>query len=103
MTTSNAPVRVGVAGLGRLGRVHAANIHGRTPALELVRVVDASEAAARANGEALGLPWSTDFADLLGDPSIEAVVIVTPTALHAPMIEQAASAGKHIFCEKPIA
>jgi myo-inositol 2-dehydrogenase/D-chiro-inositol 1-dehydrogenase len=101
--TASAPVRVGVVGLGRLGRFHAANIHGRTPALDLVRVVDAAEATARAVGEALGVPWSTRYDDLLNDPTIEAVVIVTPTPLHAAMIEQAAAAGKQIFCEKPIA
>ena len=95
-------VRVGVAGLGRLGQFHAENLAGRAPSIELVRVVDAVEEVARTAGERLGVEWSTTYDDLLGDPEIEAVVIVTPTPLHAEMIERAAAAGKHIFCEKPI-
>jgi myo-inositol 2-dehydrogenase/D-chiro-inositol 1-dehydrogenase len=93
-------VRLGVAGLGRMGRLHAENLSG-TPSAELVRVVDAVEEAARATGERLGVAWSTDYEDLLRDPELDAVVLVTPTSFHAEMIERAAAAGKHVFCEKP--
>src|SRR5438132_1906757 len=95
-------VRVGVAGLGRMGRQHAENL-ARSPSVALVRVVDAGEGAARAAGEELGVEWSTRYDDLLRDSEIEGVVLVTPTALHAEMIAAAAEAGKHVFCEKPIA
>src|SRR6266516_5198436 len=95
-------VRLGVAGLGRMGRRHAENL-ARSPSVELVRVVDAAEEPARATGEELDVEWSTRYDDLLRDPEIEGVVLVTPTGLHAEMIEQAATAGKHVFCEKPIA
>jgi inositol 2-dehydrogenase len=95
-------VRLGVVGLGRMGRRHAENL-ARSPSVELVRVVDAAEEAARAAGEELDVEWSTRYDDLLRDPEIEGVVLVTPTGLHAEMIEQAATAGKHVFCEKPIA
>lgn len=95
-------VRLGLVGLGRMGRFHAENLAGRAPSVELVRVVDAVEGLARETGARLGVEWSTDFGDLLSDRDIEGVVIVTPTQLHAEMIEQAASAGKHVFCEKPI-
>lgn len=97
------PVRVGLAGLGRIGRLHAEHLAGRTPAAELVRVVDVDEARARQVGAQLGVEWSPSYTDLLDDPELEAVVIATPTALHASMIEEAAAAGKHVFCEKPIA
>jgi myo-inositol 2-dehydrogenase/D-chiro-inositol 1-dehydrogenase len=93
-------VRLGVAGLGRMGRLHAENL-SRMPSAELVRVVDAAEEAARSTGERLGVAWSTDFDDLLSDPELEAVVIVTPTAFHAELIARAAAVGKHVFCEKP--
>ena len=96
-------VRIGIAGLGRLGRYHAENLAGRTPLIELVRVMDVVEPAARSTGERLGVRWSTAFDELLADPRVEAVVIATPTPFHAPMVEQAAAAGKHVFCEKPIA
>jgi predicted dehydrogenase len=46
--------------------------------------------------------WSTRYDDLLEDPDVEAVVIASPTPLHAEMAVAAAAAGKHIFCEKPI-
>lgn len=97
-----ARVRMGIAGLGRMGRYHAENLAGRIPEVELVRVVDAVEQAAKETGERLGVDWSTSFDDLLRDPDIEAVAIVTPTPLHAEMIREAATAGKHVFCEKPI-
>src|SRR5439155_12867365 len=75
----------------------------RSPAVELVRVVDAVEEVARATGGHLGVEWSTSYGDLLDDTELEGVVLVTPTALHAEMVERAAGAGKHAFCEKPIA
>src|SRR5438067_3601741 len=93
---------MGIAGLGRLGQFHAENMAGRAPSIDLVRVVDPLEDVARSTGQRLGVPWSTAYDDLLNDGSIEAVVIASPTPYHAPMIEQAAAAGKHIFCEKPI-
>jgi myo-inositol 2-dehydrogenase / D-chiro-inositol 1-dehydrogenase len=96
-----ARVRFGVVGLGRIGRVHADNIR-RIPSAELVRVVDASEEIARGVGEEAGVEWSTAYDDLLGDARVDAVVVATPTALHVSMIEGAAAAGKHVFCEKPI-
>jgi inositol 2-dehydrogenase len=96
-------VRVGLAGLGRMGRFHATNLAGRIPLAELVRIVDADENLARDRSEQLGgIEWSTEYTDLLDDPGIEAVVIASPTPLHADMVEAAAAAGKHIFCEKPI-
>ncbi len=85
-----------------MGRFHAENLAGRAPSVELVRVVDTVREIARATGDRLGVAWSTSWDDLLRDPDIEGVVIVTPTSLHAEMIEQAAAAGKHVFCEKPI-
>ena len=95
-------VRLGVAGLGRMGRQHAENL-ARTPSVELVRVVDSVEETARTAGEELDVEWSTRYEDLLRDSEIEGVVLVTPTGVHAEMIGQAAEAGKHVFCEKPIA
>jgi inositol 2-dehydrogenase len=96
------PIRIGVAGLGRMGRVHAENLAHRVPDVELTRVVDVVEETARAAGERLGAAWSTDVEELLRDPALDGVVIAGPTATHAPMIEQAAAHGKHVLCEKPL-
>jgi inositol 2-dehydrogenase len=95
-------VRLGVVGLGRIGGLHADNLAGRTSSTELVRVVDVEPELARATGERLGVDWSTSYDDLLSDPSLDGVVVATPTPAHATMVEQAAAASKHVFCEKPI-
>src|SRR5262249_46133887 len=92
----------GLAGLGRIGQLHAENLV-RSPAVELVRIVDAVEEVARATGDRHGLEWSTDYGALLEDADVEGVVIATPTAFHVDMVEQASAAGKHAFCEKPTA
>jgi inositol 2-dehydrogenase len=95
--------RVGLVGLGRMGRVHAANLAGRIPMAHLVGIADANEEVVREISERLGgVRWSTDYADLLEDPEIDAVVVASPTPLHAEMSEAAAAAGKHVFCEKPL-
>jgi myo-inositol 2-dehydrogenase / D-chiro-inositol 1-dehydrogenase len=96
-------VRVALVGLGRMGRIHAANLAGRCPSAELAAVADADAGMAEAAGAEFGVPWTTDVAALLGDPAVDALAVATPTVTHAGLIMRAADAGKHIFCEKPIA
>jgi predicted dehydrogenase len=95
-------VRIAVAGLGRMGTIHAASTCS-VPGVELAVVVDADHHVARAAGERFGVAWSTDYAALVGDPGIDAMIVATPTALHGRMVAAAATAGKHVLCEKPIA
>jgi myo-inositol 2-dehydrogenase/D-chiro-inositol 1-dehydrogenase len=97
------PIRLAVAGLGRIGQLHARNLAGRTPGVELVTVVDPVSTLARRTAETLGVGWSSSFDEVLSDPAVDGVVIAAPTAEHAAMVEQAAAAGKDVFCEKPIA
>lgn len=100
---SEKPVHLGIVGLGRIGRFHAANLAGRIPAVRLVEIVDADPEVARRQSERLGgVAWSTDYRRLLDNPDVEAVVVASPTPYHAEMVEAAAVAGKHVFCEKPI-
>jgi len=97
-------VRVAVLGVGRLGRRHAEVVAYQVPQAELVAVVDASADAAQATAEALRVErWGTDATEVIDDPGVDAVVIASSTATHAPLIMAAAAAGKDIFCEKPIA
>ena len=94
---------IGLIGAGRIGRVHAANLT-RLPAAALRSIADVNVAAARQCAEDLGIPQATgDYHAVLDNPEIAAVVICSSTDTHARIIEEAAAAGKHIFCEKPIA
>jgi predicted dehydrogenase len=73
------------------------------PGVELAAVVDPVGTLARRTAEGLGASWSTSFDDVLSDQAVDGVVIAAPTPEHAGMVERAARAGKHVFCEKPIA
>ena len=94
---------LGVIGTGRIGRVHAANIVQSIPRGRLVAVADTDAASAEACARELGVGVAAGGAQgIFDDPSIDAVVICSSTDTHAPFIEAAVAAGKHIFCEKPI-
>jgi len=97
-------VRIGIAGLGRLGRRHAENLSQRVPHAEVVAACSpVAEETAWAR-ETLGVPATYDDYDrLLRHPGLDAAFLVTPTSLHAPQIVKALQAGKHVFCEKPLA
>lgn len=97
------PLRVGVAGLGRLGRRHAQNLAYRVPGATLAAACSPLEADLEWAREALpAARLYGEYADLLADQSVDAVWLVTPSALHAEQIVQALEAGKHVFCEKPL-
>ena len=96
--------RIGIAGLGRMGRRHAQNLAHRVQRAKVVAACSpvADELAwARA---ALGVAdIYTEYAQMLGHPDLDAVFLVTPTTLHAGQIIAALGAGKHVFSEKPLA
>src|SRR3989304_3179586 len=97
-------VRVGVIGAGAMGRYHCETLALRLPGAELVAVADLNEdAARRAAGPAPAAAALTDHRALLAAPSVQAVVISPPNDPHASLIRDAARAGKHVFCEKPLA
>lgn len=91
-------------GCGRAGMIHALNYKNKITNAHMAAVVDVVEDAAKAAAEELGIDrYYTDYHDILDDPSIDAVVIVSPTNLHRQIVVDCANAGKHIFCEKPMA
>jgi myo-inositol 2-dehydrogenase / D-chiro-inositol 1-dehydrogenase len=97
-------VRIGIAGLGRLGRRHAENLAQRVPGAELAAACSPVASETTWAREALGVPATyDDLGRLLGHPGLDAVFLVTPTSLHAPQVAEALRAGKHVFCEKPLA
>ena len=97
-------LKMGLIGAGRIGRLHAEHLTIRIPSAELVMVADPFEEAARECAERFAIPsYQQDYHAVLDHPDIEAVVVCSSTDTHAHIIEEAAQAGKHIFCEKPIA
>ena len=97
-------LKIGIIGVGRLGYEHACNIANRVPGSELVAIADANFDRAKQVAEELGVTAVyNDPKDLCADPNVEAVAIITNTASHVEMIKIAMDAGKHVFCEKPLA
>jgi myo-inositol 2-dehydrogenase/D-chiro-inositol 1-dehydrogenase len=97
-------LHIGLLGAGRIGRVHAQNLAYRLPQARLVAVADVFVSAAQQVAAEYAIAAAYDDPRrILDDPAVDAVVICTSTDTHAALIEAAAQAGKHIFCEKPIA
>ena len=94
-------VRIGVAGVGRIGRMHAAIISRETSGAELAGVFDVYPEGADEVAADLGVPAMT-FEEMLADPNIDALAICSSTDTHVDLIVRAAEAGKAIFCEKPV-
>jgi myo-inositol 2-dehydrogenase/D-chiro-inositol 1-dehydrogenase len=93
---------VGVIGAGRIGRMHTENLVHAVPEAFVKAIASPHLDEGWAKG--LGIPVrSIDNSAVLEDPEIVAVVITAPSGLHAGLIHEAADAGKHIFCEKPVA
>jgi myo-inositol 2-dehydrogenase/D-chiro-inositol 1-dehydrogenase len=97
-------LRFGIIGAGRIGKVHAETLAFRLPETETVCIADLNREAAEVLAARCGIPKVVASPDeVFEDPSVDAVLICTPTGTHADLIVQAARAGKQIFCEKPIA
>jgi myo-inositol 2-dehydrogenase / D-chiro-inositol 1-dehydrogenase len=96
-------LRVGIVGLGRMGRHHAENLARRVPSAELVAVCSPVDDELAWAERQLGVQQRfTDYAAMLAQAEIDAVFVVTPTTLHAQQIIEALRARKHVFSEKPL-
>ncbi|MDP2999188.1 MAG: inositol 2-dehydrogenase [Bryobacterales bacterium] len=96
-------LNVGIIGAGRIGKVHADTIAFRLPEATAVAIADLNRKAAEDVAARCGIPKVAESSEeILADPRIEAVLICSSTGTHADLVVQAAEAGKHIFCEKPI-
>ena len=97
-------LHIGIIGAGRIGKVHAETLAFRLPESQILAITDVNREAAQALAARCGIPTVAESSDaILANPQIEAVLICSSTNTHADLIVQAAKAGKHIFCEKPIA
>ena len=92
-----------IVGLGRWGRNFVESVQYKSERIRFARGVDKAPEKVREFAAKHELPLVSDFGEVLADASIKAIVIVTPHSLHRPMVEAAAAAGKHVFCEKPLA
>ena len=93
-------IRIAVIGAGRIGQIHAANLMQNERA-DVVYISDVVESAARSLAIRCRATVET-VAHVMSDASVDAVVIASSTDTHANLVEQAAAAGKAIFCEKPL-
>jgi len=93
-------LRVAVVGLGWWGRIICGLLKG-SPKLSLVEAVDVDVSSEPFSRE-LGVAFSSSFKKTLQNKSVEAVILCTPHTQHAEQIIEAASAKKHVFCEKPL-
>lgn len=97
-------LKVCLIGCGRAGMIHARNYKNKIENARITAVADAVEEAAKAAAEELGVEKCfSDYKEILSDPEIDAVIVVAPTNLHKQIVIDCAAAGKHIFCEKPMA
>ena len=96
-------MKVGLAGQGAFGVKHLeaiANIDG----IEVVTLAGGSPDSTREVAEKFSIPhWTTDLAESLNQPGLEAMILATPTQMHAQQAMQCMRAGKHVQIEIPIA
>ena len=102
--SNHGKIRVCLIGCGRAGMIHARSYAGRVQGAELIAMCDPVEAGLKAALEEIPVKYSyTDYREALKNDEIDAVVVVTPTQFHRDIVVAAAEAGKHVFCEKPMA
>jgi len=96
-------VKLGVIGTGRIGKVHIATLVQKVPQAEVIAIADINRSLAAEVAGMYGIPAVySSYLDVIKHPEVEAIVICSPTDTHAQYIMEAAKAGKHIFCEKPV-
>lgn len=94
-------IRLAVIGLGRWGPNHVRNFNS-LPSSEVVLGADIEESSRKRVSSTYGIETVADYHACLKRPDVDAVVVCTPTATHAGIIEEALNAGKHVLAEKPI-
>ena len=95
-------IKIGIVGLGRIGKVHLFNIQQLISGASVIAACSRSEKSLEYAKKHSVKGLFTSFDDMLSEVGIDAVIIASPTALHFEHLKLAIAAGKHIFCEKPI-
>ncbi|MGI5898730.1 MAG: inositol 2-dehydrogenase [Christensenellales bacterium] len=97
-------INIGIIGMGRIGKVHCKSIAYHVPGAVVKSVADPRlDGEMKAFAQNLGITEVyDDYKRILADPAIDAVLVCSSTDTHAAISIEAAQAGKHIFCEKPV-
>ncbi len=96
-------INAAVIGLGRWGKSLVAAVQGKSERLRFVHGVSKEPDDVRAFAAQHGFRLSTEFADAVADPEVQAVFLATPHSLHVEQVLAVARAGKPVWCEKPLA
>jgi myo-inositol 2-dehydrogenase / D-chiro-inositol 1-dehydrogenase len=101
--SNNGRVKVGIIGSQFEADIHAESFRLMPDEAEVVAVASPTPGNAEQFAKRHRLPrWFTDYRQMLAEPDIEMITIAAPNALHAQMTVDAARAGKHVVCEKPL-
>ena len=95
-------VKIGIIGAGFMGGIHL-NACKMIENAEVVAIVDSDEERGKELAKKVGANCYSDAGGMLKEEDVDAVIVCTPTFLHTEIVKEAAEAGKHIFCEKPLA
>jgi predicted dehydrogenase len=93
-------IRTAMVGLGKMGLSHLSIVRAH-PEVDLVAGCDATTYLTDVLSKHAGLKCYADFDRMLAEEQLEALVVATPSKLHASMVEKALAKGLHVFCEKP--
>jgi predicted dehydrogenase len=96
------PLRLGIVGLGMAAQPHALALAELTDVIDVAGGFSPSADRRAAFAQKTGLPVVSSLQELLGDDSLEAILLLTPPTTHLDLVSQCAAAGKHVLLEKPI-
>jgi len=97
------PIRIGMIGIGQIGKIHLQH-YAQIPGAEIVAAADINDAELQRVAQQYNIPFTTtDFRQLLERDDIDAIDVCLHNNLHAPVTIAALEAGKHVYCEKPMA
>ncbi|MGS2618950.1 Gfo/Idh/MocA family protein [Micromonospora sp. LZ34] len=102
MPPHQGPLRIGVIGVGVIGKAHVRRLINGAADATLVAVADESSGNAHEVGDEVGVDVARSVQDLLARPDVDAVIVAIPSGLHAAVTVSALEAGKHVLLEKPI-
>ncbi|MBQ7118128.1 MAG: Gfo/Idh/MocA family oxidoreductase, partial [Clostridia bacterium] len=96
-------LNIGIIGAGRIGKVHMQSITYNVPTAKVLGITDVFKDGLQELADKYGIEKVyADYKEMLADEDIDAVLVCSSTDTHADISIEAAKAGKHIFCEKPV-